>query len=549
MPLKAIETRHRKNADSLLPKSVTYVETIVFAEFCREGLLESLWVRLKGLLSLQENERTDERIRDLLSLAKDEKTDKSRVIVQFVDDSDSLVELTDSEAFTFHFLGRVYSRALAEAITAIAPMAFFDVPIIIEGETGTGKEILARSIHESTRRQGKFVPIHCAGLKPSLAESQLFGHEKGAFTGASAKACGLVEQAKNGTLFLDEVEELDLQIQAELLRFLNDGSYRPVGATNEKASNARIIVASNKDLRALALKRFFRMDLYMRLGVGHVFLPSLRDQPEAIFPMFKWFIEKASPIPETQRIWIDKSTISFDEDVVSVLVKHDWPGNYRELRNCAQNVFIQSLNCNGLVSGELVKKVLMTKPSLGSLYMENSIKTPRHLEKDGESEVIWQINQPTELPVRTHSTGNFEEDYKRFREHIQNWEPYEERITEEAERKLALIQEHGYLPGQNLRRQIESLKDISAIERCLIGRRVILAVATETASRESLAEKLGFVEWKHDEEKIKVIKRTTFSTYLKVIHLVDEDFMRPYKSKNLKNEELIWLEKHRDRGT
>jgi DNA-binding NtrC family response regulator len=202
-------------------------------------------------------------------------------------------------------------------------------PVLILGESGTGKELVARSIHFSGARQQKpFVPVDCSGLVPTLIESELFGHVKGAFTGAQHSRAGLLETANGGTVFLDEIGELPVDLQAKLLRVLQEHEVRPVGATGRTAIDVRVIAATHRDLEAAIRAGAFRQDLFFRLNVVQIKLPPLRDRKSDIPLLVNTFLEKFSDAQRPIR------TIS--EDAMRRLMAYDWPGNVRELENAIE---------------------------------------------------------------------------------------------------------------------------------------------------------------------------------------------------------------------
>jgi len=201
--------------------------------------------------------------------------------------------------------------------------------VLILGESGTGKELVARSIHFSgTRQQKPFVPVDCSGLVPTLIESELFGYVKGAFTGAQHSRQGLFATAEGGTVFLDEIGDLPVDLQAKLLRALQEREIRPVGATERIRINLRVIAATNRDLESAIRTGGFRQDLYFRLNVVQIKLPPLRERKSDIPLLVSSFLEKFS---DPQR---DVRTIS--EDAMRRLVSYDWPGNVRELENAIE---------------------------------------------------------------------------------------------------------------------------------------------------------------------------------------------------------------------
>jgi two-component system response regulator HydG len=202
-------------------------------------------------------------------------------------------------------------------------------PVLILGESGTGKELVARSIHFSgPRRARPFVPVDCSALVPTLIESELFGHVKGSFTGAQQAKQGLLEAAGDGTLFLDEIGDLPVDLQAKLLRALQEREIKPVGATDRVAIRARIIAATNRDLEAAVRGGTFRQDLYFRLNVVQIKLPPLRERKSDIPVLASTFLEKFSDAKSSAR------TIS--EDAMRRLMAYDWPGNVRELENAVE---------------------------------------------------------------------------------------------------------------------------------------------------------------------------------------------------------------------
>jgi transcriptional regulator with PAS, ATPase and Fis domain len=206
-------------------------------------------------------------------------------------------------------------------------MAASDATVLILGESGTGKELVARAIHQhSARRARAFVPVNCAAIPENLLESELFGHERGAFTGADRKRRGLFLEADGGTLFLDEVGDLSLPLQAKLLRALQDRSIRPVGAQQDIRLDLRIICATHRDLPVLVREGRFREDLYYRLAVLPLRLPSLRERTDDILLLAQHFLERSAGA-------LGKTLEGFDGEASAWLLAHRWPGNVRELEN------------------------------------------------------------------------------------------------------------------------------------------------------------------------------------------------------------------------
>jgi len=220
-----------------------------------------------------------------------------------------------------------------DEIKRVAPT---DCTVLIYGEHGTGKELFARAIHAHSKRAARqFIAIDCSTLSPTLLESELFGHVKGAFTGAVQDKPGIFEVAHGGTLFLDDIANLSLETQGKLLRVLEAHEYKPVGATAFKTTNARVISATNQDLRAMSHGGTFREDLFYRLNVFPVFLPPLRERkddiPRLAYHFLRIFCRKTG-----------KRIDGFTEDALEALVNHPWPGNVRQLKNVVERLVILS---------------------------------------------------------------------------------------------------------------------------------------------------------------------------------------------------------------
>ncbi|HEY4492766.1 MAG TPA: sigma-54 dependent transcriptional regulator, partial [Acidobacteriota bacterium] len=199
--------------------------------------------------------------------------------------------------------------------------------VLITGETGTGKELVARSIHDrSARKNGSFIAVDCGAIPENLLESELFGYERGAFTGAETRSLGLLEIASKGTFFLDEVGELPLRLQAKLLRALQERKIRRLGGKEEIDINVRVIVATSRDLESEMREQRFRNDLYYRINVARIALPPLRERSEDIPLLVSHFVSMYAK-------QMDKSMIDVDPEVTEILMRYSWPGNIRELQN------------------------------------------------------------------------------------------------------------------------------------------------------------------------------------------------------------------------
>ncbi len=215
---------------------------------------------------------------------------------------------------------------IMEMVATVAPTRS---TVLLTGESGTGKEVIARLIHDRSGRTGYFVPVHCAALASTLLESELFGYEKGAFTGASERRKGRFELADHGTIFLDEIGEIDAATQVKLLRVLESRSFERVGGTETVKVDVRLIAATNRDLRKMVAEKSFREDLFYRLSVVNLELPPLRERREEIPVLIHRFIAEFAR--DNQR-----EVDGIEPDALARLVHYDWPGNIRELRNCIE---------------------------------------------------------------------------------------------------------------------------------------------------------------------------------------------------------------------
>src|SRR5216683_2427079 len=219
------------------------------------------------------------------------------------------------------------SRALRAVLDQVRIVAPTDSTVLIEGETGTGKEVIANAIHEnSNRRSRPFIKLNCAAIPLGLLESELFGHEKGAFTGAVMQKLGRFEAANGGTLFLDEIGDIPLELQAKLLRVLQEQEFERLGSTTTRQVDVRIVAATNQDLSALVADKQFRMDLYYRLNVFPLVVPSLRRRVEDIPLLVTHFVRQFCERTSKQ---ISKVLLG----AMNALLRYPWPGNIRELQN------------------------------------------------------------------------------------------------------------------------------------------------------------------------------------------------------------------------
>lgn len=243
-------------------------------------------------------------------------------------------------------------------------VAASDLPVLITGETGAGKEVAARAIHRhSGRAEGPFLVVDCAALQPTLIESELFGHRRGAFTGAHTTRVGLVEAARGGSLFLDEIGELEPALQAKLLRLLESGEFRRVGEQRPRRAEARFLAATNRDLRAEVDQKTFREDLFFRLNVLEVVVPSLRERRHQIEPLAVAFLRRAA-----------NDAQQFTEGALRALEAYPWPGNVRELRNVVERLAVlvdaDTIDVSELPADLVAKKELPSRSHPGSTLAE-----------------------------------------------------------------------------------------------------------------------------------------------------------------------------------
>lgn len=260
-------------------------------------------------------------------------------------------------------------QELFKRISRVAPMAS---TVLVRGESGTGKELVAKALHqESPRKDYALISVNCAAIPESLIEAELFGYEKGAFTGANTQRKGLVEAADGGTLFLDEIGELPLEAQARLLRLLQEKEVRRLGATQTRSVNIRLVAATHRNLKQLAAEGRFREDLYYRLNVIELIIPPLRERGKDIIEIAQALLEKTC-----QKLHVD--ALTFDDDSLAAMLAYAWPGNVRELENAIERAVI--LAEGKTISPDLLAidldLPLITKPVEPMLDFNATLKSP-----------------------------------------------------------------------------------------------------------------------------------------------------------------------------
>lgn len=264
--------------------------------------------------------------------------DQLRFLVKKIFEKQKLIEenillkselLKDIPPIELIFLG------MERILEDIKSVAHLDTTVILYGETGTGKTLIAKIIHHLSGRKGLFVEVNCAAIPENLLESELFGYEKGAFTGALSQKKGKFEIANDGTIFLDEISEMSLSLQAKLLKVVQEKTFERLGSLNTLRTNARIISATNKDLKELVLKKMFREDLYYRLNVFPIYIPPLRERKDYISEIAKYLVKRISTR-------LNKTIEGISDNTMRRLINYSWPGNIRELENILERTIITS---------------------------------------------------------------------------------------------------------------------------------------------------------------------------------------------------------------
>jgi formate hydrogenlyase transcriptional activator len=272
-----------------------------------------------------------------------------------------------------------HSASLEAALKKVGIVAPADSAVLIQGETGTGKELIAKAIHnQSSRRHAPFVKINCAAIPAELLESELFGHEKGAFTGAIAQTMGRFQLANKGTLFLDEIGDLPLQLQPKLLRVLQEQEFERLGSARTIKVDVRVVTATHQDLSIMVQNRQFRADLYYRLNVFPIWLPPLRDRSGDIPLLVRHFVRKYS-----RRL--QRNIEHIPDEALDVLKRHDWPGNIRELQNFIERAVLMS-------TGADLDAPLAELTSVPKTSAESTNRTLAEAERNHILDVLGETN-------------------------------------------------------------------------------------------------------------------------------------------------------------
>jgi formate hydrogenlyase transcriptional activator len=275
------------------------------------------------------------------------------------------------------------SAALESVLDQVEQVASTDSTVLVEGETGTGKELIAHAIHNASQRFGRpFIKLNCAAIPLDLLESELFGHEKGAFTGAIAQKIGRFEMADKGTLFLDEVGDIPSALQPKLLRVLQEQEFERLGSGRTHKVDVRLVAATNRDLVKMVARGQFRSDLYYRLNVFPISLPSLRERREDIPALVTHFVKMFS-----RRM--GKQVDSIPPEIMAAFQWYSWPGNIRELQNLAERAVI--LSRDGVLPNPLHKK--QTEPMIPSLHRPRTLQSSMTLEDSDRALIVEILEQ------------------------------------------------------------------------------------------------------------------------------------------------------------
>jgi Nif-specific regulatory protein len=308
------------------------------------------------------------------------------------------------------------SNAMRDVYRQIHQVANSDTTVLIRGESGTGKELVAHAVHYSgSRAKGPFVKVSCAALNENLLESELFGHEKGAFTGAIQSRKGRLEEANGGTIFLDEIGEFSSATQVKLLRVLQEREFERVGSNHTIRTDARIIVATNRDLEKCVDKGTFRQDLYYRINVFPIFLPPLRQRKDDILLLADFFVERYSG-----RMGKDVRRIS--TPAINMMMSYHWPGNVRELENCIERAVL--LSSDGVIHGHHLPPTLQTSEASDTVGTGSFEERTNLFERDLIIDSLKRCNGnlaaaardlKTTARIIRYKVGELGIDYKRYR--------------------------------------------------------------------------------------------------------------------------------------
>lgn len=316
-------------------------KTVFRCEFCKTGcpicrMLETGNSIFNFDTKINTKENKEIEIKINATILKDENTKPVGAVISFKDLSNvkNLEKILNENSDFYGIIGK--SEQMKEIYKLILEISDSDAPVLIQGETGTGKELVANAIKAtSKRKRNPFLKINCAVFPQDLLASELFGHIKGAFTSAETNRVGRFELANTGTIFLDEISEMPIQMQAHLLRILQDGTFERIGDSKTRSTDVRIISATNQNVEQAILDNKLREDLFFRINVVPITVPPLRKRKEDIPLLVNHFIRKFS-------ISYNKSIIDIDKEALNLLINYDWPGNIRQLENAIEYAFVRS---------------------------------------------------------------------------------------------------------------------------------------------------------------------------------------------------------------
>lgn len=378
-------------------------------------------------------------------IAKPFKGEDLLALIEKAKSAHNLISNIAASAPILHESGRKIignTEQMQKVFNIINRLSKVDTPVLIRGESGTGKELVARAIHfNSPRKEGKFVAINCSAIPENLFESELFGHEKGSFTGADARKIGKFQYAEGGTLFLDEVGDMPVMMQVKLLRVLQEKVFTPVGANREIETNVRIIAATNRPLEDMIKDGKFREDLFYRLNVFPIYLPSLRERKNDIEHLVNMFIKKFNQAHS-------KRIIGISPEAIACLKKYDWPGNIRELENIIEHAFILEIT-NQLLLNSLPEALLMTTgfQSIAAKMQSQA----ENLDNDGD-DLDGEIMQPGENIPRAEGASE-ELDFNRQKEAFEK--EFIIRALKAFNGRINQTAMHANIPKKTLLRKIE----------------------------------------------------------------------------------------------
>jgi two-component system, NtrC family, response regulator HydG len=339
------------------------------------------------------------------------------------------------------------TQQMKKMFSLIMRLSKVDTPVLIRGASGTGKELVARAIHSNSGfKDGRFVAINCSAIPENLFESELFGHEKGSFTGADQRKIGKFQFAENGTLFLDEIGDLPLLMQVKLLRVLQEKMFTPVGANREIEANVRIIAATNRPLEDMIKKGEFREDLYYRLNVMPILLPSLSERRADIDHLVNLFIQKFNRAQ-------NKKVVGVSPEALGVLKKYDWPGNIRELENIIEHAFILE-ESNMLQISSLPESILA---ATGTELSAAQLKArEENLDQAQDDDFVTEDPADEDLDIGTDDIVKIGGDHLDFNKHKEAFErEFIIKALKQFKGRINQTALHAKIPKKTLLRKIE----------------------------------------------------------------------------------------------